>query len=67
MDPLNDELNYVENGELEQRREEALFSSGLSEMTMSIRQPLLRHRSNSISQITIVGANVCLMESLVCE
>ncbi|KAJ8448929.1 hypothetical protein Cgig2_030785 [Carnegiea gigantea] len=64
MDPLNDELNYVENGELEQTREEALFSSGLSEKTMSIRQPLLRHRSNSSSQITIIGANVCLIESL---
>lgn len=64
MDPHNDELNDVENGELEGMGEEELFSSGLSERTISVRQPLLRHRSNTTSQIAIVGANICPIESL---
>ncbi|KAJ8447756.1 hypothetical protein Cgig2_015119 [Carnegiea gigantea] len=64
MDAHNDESNDVENGELEGTGEEELFSSGLSERTISIRQPLLRHRSNTSSQIAIVGANICPIESL---
>jgi len=64
MDPQNDELNAAENGELEGTGEEELFSLGLSERSMSIRQPLLRHRSNTTSQIAVVGANVCPIESL---
>lgn len=38
--------------------------SGLSETKLSFTEPLLRSRTNQTSQIAIVGANVCPIESL---
>ncbi|KAJ8441195.1 hypothetical protein Cgig2_024924 [Carnegiea gigantea] len=66
---LNDELNSLNDvehlGELDGKDEdeEKLWSDN-SERNMSIRQPLLRKRTNVTSQIAVIGANVCPIESL---
>ena len=66
---LNDELNSLNDvehlGELDGKEEdeEKLWSDN-SERNMSIRQPLLRKRTNVTSQIAVIGANVCPIESL---
>uniref|UniRef100_A0A803L4Y9 Chloride channel protein n=1 Tax=Chenopodium quinoa TaxID=63459 RepID=A0A803L4Y9_CHEQI len=59
----NDEENDVENlGESDGREEEKW--SSLSERNMSMRMPLLRKRTNTTSQIAVIGANACPIESL---
>ncbi|XP_021772662.1 chloride channel protein CLC-c-like [Chenopodium quinoa] len=59
----NDEENDVENlGESDGREEEKW--STLSERNMSMRMPLLRKRTNTTSQIAVIGANACPIESL---
>lgn len=71
MDPHNDvdhkdnEENDVEFlGELDGKEEERLWSS-MSERNMSsMRMPLLRKRTNTTSQIAVIGANSCPIESL---
>lgn len=66
---LNDELNSLNDvehlGELDGKEEdeEKLWSDN-SERNMSIRQPLLRKRTNVTSQIAVIGANVSPIESL---
>uniref|UniRef100_A0A7C8Z5I1 Chloride channel protein n=1 Tax=Opuntia streptacantha TaxID=393608 RepID=A0A7C8Z5I1_OPUST len=66
---LNDELNNLNDvehlGELDGKEEddEKLWSDN-SERNMSIRQPLLRKRTNVTSQIAVIGANVSPIESL---
>lgn len=63
---LTDDLNDVEHlGELDGKEEEdeKLWSDN-SERNLSIRQPLLRKRTNATSQIAVIGANVCPIESL---
>lgn len=39
-------------------------ASGFSDKEINRREPLLRKRTNTTSQIAIVGANVCPIESL---
>ncbi|KAK9735579.1 hypothetical protein RND81_04G214100 [Saponaria officinalis] len=59
----NDEEHDVENvGEFD-GKEEKLWSS-MSDRNISITQPLLRKRTNTTSQIAVIGANVCPIESL---
>lgn len=70
MDPRDDvdqsdEVNDVENlGEYDGKEEEDRFWSDISERNLSMRQPLLRKRTNTTSQIAVVGANVSPIESL---
>lgn len=67
LDSVNhsDELNDVEyHGELDGNVEEERLWSDLSERNTSMRQPLLRKRTNTTSQIAVVGANICPIESL---
>ncbi|XP_074307960.1 chloride channel protein CLC-c-like isoform X2 [Silene latifolia] len=60
----NDEEVDVENvGEFDGNGDDNYLSS-MSERNMSIKQPLLRKRTNTTSQIAVIGANVCPIESL---
>ncbi|KAL8171824.1 hypothetical protein V2J09_023628 [Rumex salicifolius] len=63
-DSFGEETNDVENsGELDRKDLERLWSE-ISEKSSSIRQPLLRMRTNNTSQIAVIGAKVSPIESL---
>lgn len=64
-DSLDDETNDVENtGELDRKELERHWSE-TSDKNMSMREPLLvRRRTNTTSQIAVIGANTCPIESL---
>ncbi|KAL2926607.1 Chloride channel protein CLC-c [Bienertia sinuspersici] len=60
----NDEETDVENfGDLDDKEDERLWSS-MSERNGSMRIPLLRKRTNNTSQIAVIGAKSCPIESL---
>lgn len=69
MDPHNDvndndEGNDVEYlGDLDGKEDERLWSS-MSERNGSMKIPLLRKRTNNTSQIAVIGAKSCPIESL---
>lgn len=69
MDPRdnenhNDEDDDVEyRGEMDDEVDDKLWSS-MTDRNTSIRIPLLRKRTNTSSQIAIIGANSCPIESL---
>ncbi|KAK9673226.1 hypothetical protein RND81_12G154600 [Saponaria officinalis] len=70
MDSREEANHYEEDtdlenvGEYDDTKEEEKLWSSMSERNMSIRQPLLRNRTNNTSQIAVIGANVCPIESL---
>ncbi|KAH9621381.1 hypothetical protein KSS87_007195 [Heliosperma pusillum] len=61
----NDEDKDLENvEEYDGKLEEEKQWSSMSEWNSSMRQPFLRKRTNTTSQIAVIGANVCPIESL---
>lgn len=57
------DVRDIENDELEVEKGMERWESGYSDGG-HLRQPLLVHRRNTTSQLAIVGANVCPVESL---
>ncbi|GAB2211698.1 hypothetical protein Drorol1_Dr00025031 [Drosera rotundifolia] len=64
----NDEVDDVENGgdggDWDGMTGDGHSWSEVAEKSMSMRQPLLRRRTNMTSQIAVIGSNLCPIESL---
>lgn len=54
----------IESEDLLDANEDARYWSGLSDRSMAYTKPLLVKRTNTTSQIAIVGSNLCPIESL---
>lgn len=66
-----DDVNHGElvqdienNGLLDGKEEIGRYLSEFSDRNMTYKEPLLAKRTNTTSQIAIVGANLCPIESL---
>lgn len=66
MDQENivDDVHDIENEGLLDRKGIDRYWSEVSDKNMTYTEPLLVKRTNTTSQIAIVGANVCPIESL---
>lgn len=61
----NDHVHDIENeGPLDVKDAAGFYRSEFSESNMTCAEPLLRKRTNTTSQIAIVGANLSPIESL---
>lgn len=60
----SDDVHDIENEGLLDGKEIERCRSEVSEKNLSYTKPLLVKRTNTTSQIAIVGANVCPIESL---
>ncbi|KAL6997887.1 hypothetical protein U1Q18_008014 [Sarracenia purpurea var. burkii] len=61
LNHYNDDVNDIENEGLIDVKE---IERCWSDKSMACREPLLTKRKNTTSQIAIVGANICPIESL---
>ncbi|KAF6142204.1 hypothetical protein GIB67_037122 [Kingdonia uniflora] len=64
MDRLGNGVDIESEGVLKERNGVWRDGSGVSEKDVMIKEPLLQKRINTTSQIALIGANVCPIESL---